>query len=41
MRPIRLDGVTAEQLRELDAVYQTTRDSQVRIQALMVLLAAE
>ncbi len=41
MQPIYLDAVTAEQLRELDQLYQTTRDSRVRIRALMVLLAAE
>ncbi len=41
MRPIHLDGVTAEQLSELDELYQTTHDARVRIRALMVLLAAE
>ena len=41
MQPIDLEGVTAEQLRELDELYQSTRDSRVRIRALMVLLAAE
>jgi len=41
MQPIHLDGVTAEQLKEIDALDQTSRDSQVRIRALMVLLAAE
>lgn len=41
MRPIRLDAVTAKQLRELDELYQTTQDARVRIRALMVLLAAE
>lgn len=41
MRPIRLDEVTAEQLSELDELYETTHDARVRIRALMVLLAAE
>jgi len=41
MRPICLDEVTAEQLSELDELYQTTHDARVRIRALMVLLAAE
>lgn len=41
MRPIRLEAVSPEQLRELDRVYQTTHDARVRIRALMVLLAAE
>ena len=41
MRPIRLEAVSAEQLHELDDLYQTTHDARVRIRALMVLLAAE
>ena len=41
MRPICVDEVTAEQLSELDELYQTTHDARVRIRALMVLLAAE
>ena len=41
MRPIRLEVVSAEQLHELDDLYQTTHDARVRIRALMVLLAAE
>ena len=41
MRPIRLDALSAEQLYELDELYQTTHDARVRIRALMVLLAAE
>ena len=41
MRPICLDEVTAEQLSELDELYQNTHDARVRIRALMVLLAAE
>jgi hypothetical protein len=41
MHPICLDGVTAEQLHELDDLYQTTNDARVRIRVLMVLLAAE
>ena len=41
MRPIRLESVGAQQLQELDELYQTTHDARVRIRALMVLLAAE
>ena len=41
MRPIHLDGVNAEQLSELDKLYQTIHDARVRIRLLMVLLAAE
>lgn len=41
MRPIRLDGLSAEQLSELDALYHTTRDVRVRTRAQMILLAAE
>ena len=41
MRHIRLDGLSAEQLRELDRLYDTTRDVRVRTRAQMVLLAAE
>jgi DDE superfamily endonuclease/Winged helix-turn helix len=41
MRPIRLDDLSAEQLRELDRLYDTTRDARVRTRAQMVLLAAE
>ena len=41
MHPIRLDALSAEQLRELDRLYHTTRDVRVRTRAQMVLLAAE
>ena len=41
MRPIRLDGLSAEQLSELDELYHTTRDVRVRTRAQMILLAAE
>ncbi len=41
MRPIRLDALSAEQLRELDGLYRGTRDVRVRTRAQMVLLAAE
>ena len=41
MRPIRLDALSGEQLRELDHLYHTTRDVRVRTRAQMVLLAAE
>ena len=41
MRPIRLDGLSAEQLSKLDELYHTTRDVRVRTRAQMILLAAE
>ncbi len=41
MHPIRLDALSAEQLRELDRLYHTTRDVRVRTRTQMVLLAAE
>jgi len=41
MRALRLDDLSADQLRELDALYHTTRDVRVRTRALMILLAAE
>jgi hypothetical protein len=41
MRPIRLDTLLAEQLRELDELYHRTYEIRVRPQAQMVLLAAE
>src|SRR5918998_5274173 len=41
MRAIRLDALSADQLRELDEVYHTTHDVRVRTRALMILLAAE
>ena len=41
MRPIRLDALFPEQLRELDELYRVTRDVRVRTRAQMVLLAAE
>src|SRR5918993_974902 len=41
MRPIRLDALSREQLRELDELYHVTRDVRVRTRAQMILLAAE
>ena len=41
MRPIRLDALSPEQLRELDELYHGTRDVRVRTRARMILLAAE
>jgi transposase len=41
MRPIRLDTLPTEQLRELDELYHGTRDVRVRTRAQMILLAAE
>src|ERR671920_2279165 len=41
MRPIRLDALSPDQLRELDELYRVTRDVRVRTRAQMVLLAAE
>jgi transposase len=41
MRPIRLDALSPEQLRELDALYHGTHDVRVRTRAQMILLAAE
>lgn len=41
MHPIRLDGLSDAQLRELDDLYHTTHDVRVRTRALMILLAAE
>src|SRR5688572_23273330 len=41
MRAIRLDDLSADQLRELDELYHTTHDVRVRTRALMILLAAE
>ncbi len=41
MRPIRLDGLSADQLRELDELYHSTRDVRVRTRAQMIPLAAE
>ena len=41
MHPIRLDALSAAQLRELDQLYHTTHDVRVRTRAQMVLLAAE
>src|SRR3712207_4975111 len=41
MRPIRLDALSGEELRELDHLYHTTRDVRVRTRAQMALLAAE
>src|SRR5919202_3717900 len=41
MRPIRLDALSPDQLRDLDDLYHATRDVRVRTRAQMVLLAAE
>ena len=41
MHPIRLDGLSAEALAELDRAYRGSPDARLRIRALMVLLAAE
>lgn len=41
MRSICLETASAQQLRELDGLYHTTRDARVRTRALMVVLAAE
>ena len=41
MRPIRLDALSPERLRELDELHHATRDVRVRTRARMVLLAAE
>ena len=41
MRPIRLDALPPERLRELDELYRATRDVRVRTRAQMILLAAE
>jgi len=41
MRPIRLDALSDEQLRELDELYRRTHDVRVRTRAQMILLAAE
>jgi transposase len=41
MRPIRLETLSAEQLRELEELYHRTRDVRVRTRAQMILLAAE
>jgi hypothetical protein len=41
MRPIRLDALSAEQLRELDELYHRTHDVRVRTRVQMILLAAE
>ena len=41
MRPICLSSLSAEQRRELDELYRSTRDVRVRTRAQMVLLAAE
>jgi transposase len=41
MRPIRLDALSHEQLRQLDELYHDTRDVRVRTRAQMILLAAE
>ena len=41
MHPIRLDGLSAEALTELDHAYRSSPDARLRIRALTVLLAAE
>jgi transposase len=41
MRPICLSSLSAEQRRELDELYRSTRDVRVRTRAQMILLAAE
>jgi len=41
VRPIRLDALPTEQLRELDGLCHGTRDVRVRTRAQMILLAAE
>jgi transposase len=41
MRPIRLNGLSPEQLRELDELYHRTRGVRMRTRAQMILLAAE
>lgn len=41
MRPVRLDALSAGQLRELDELYHSPRDVRVRTRAQMILLAAE
>ena len=41
MRALHLDSLSADQLRELDDLYRTTRDVRVRTRAQMILLVAE
>ncbi len=41
MRPIRLDALSPERLRELDELHHATRDVRVRTRAQMILLAVE
>ena len=41
MRALCLDNLSAEQLRELDELYRTTRDVRIRTRAQMILLRAE
>jgi hypothetical protein len=41
MRPLRLDTLSPQQLRELDELYHRTRDVRVHTRAQMILLAAE
>src|SRR3954464_10321222 len=41
MRALHLDSLNADQLRELDELYRTTRDVRVRTRAQMILLVAE
>ena len=41
MQPIRLRALTPEELAELDPLYRTTRQPQMRTRAQIILLAAE
>jgi len=41
MRPIRLEALSSEQLRELDELYHRTRRARLRTRVQMILLAAE
>ncbi len=41
MQPVRISDLTPGQLRELDALYRTTRNVRLRARPRMVLLAAE
>ena len=41
MHPIRIDGLDAEALAELDHTYRSSPNARLRIRTLMVLLAAE
>jgi DNA-binding NarL/FixJ family response regulator len=41
MKPIQIPALSAEQVKELDELYQTTREVRLRTRAQMILLAAE